>query len=526
MGNIVMKTDVHATAIWSYHATKKHAVTNAGGNTFTYDANGNQITRNANDVTWTSYNYPSRVENGTKYHDFFYDADRQRWKQVYYNGSANETTIFVGGILEKHTAGSLTEYRHYIAVGSQPVALYTRPSSGSTTTQYFHLDHLGSVAEVSNASGAVDVSMNFDAFGQRRDATDWVGPPAPGVLTTIAGTSQRGYAFHTNLESNSLIHMNGRVADGLTGRFLSADPYIPNAGITQSFNRYSYVRNNPLTLTDPSGFCEFTCATIVSSVFGTVANFFGGRHKYTPPPPKGCWVAANACYGKAGSSKLFDMVNDILQTPGQRMAGGWPGTWGNGQFGTGPCGQYCLSASDNRGVVEHAIEAGKGAISYPRGFGRFIEQMARRHGSRGPGDQVQASVIEERLLLEVLATIRTFPGESAEIAYETAKDNPARVAGRFAAGAYSTAQIRSLLTRKFGSPEGAILGSGIGFSVSVLVIGGDVLYAVEQVARENKIFITTVDPTKPILPQLGEDRFGIVVDSVSDAINAAISGDP
>jgi hypothetical protein len=49
-----------------------------------------------------------------------------------------------------------------------------------------------------------------------------------------------------------------------------------------------------------------------------------------------------SCYGKAGSSKLFDMVNDILQTPGQRMTGGWSGAWGNGQFGTGPCGEYCL----------------------------------------------------------------------------------------------------------------------------------------------------------------------------------------
>lgn len=152
--------------------------------------------------------------------------------------------------------------------------------------------------------------------------------------------------------------------------------------------------------------------------------------------------------------------------------------------------------------------------------------MVRRHGSRGPGDQVQANVVEERLLLEVLAVIRTFPRESAEVAYETAKDNPARVVGRVAAGVYSTAKIRSLLTRRFGSPEGAILGSGIGFSVSVLVISGDVLYAVEQVALENKIFITTVDPTRPILPQLSEDRLGIVVSSVSDAINAAISGDP
>ncbi len=205
-------------------------------------------------------------------------------------------------------------------MGSQPVALYARPSSGSITTQYFHLDHLGSVAEVTNSSGVIDVSMNFDAFGQRRDATDWSGPPAAGVLNTIAGISQRGFTFHTNLEASSLIHMNGRVADGLTGRFLSADPYVSNPGGTQFFNRYSYVNNNPLSFTDPSGFCDtFLCATIVSSVFNTIANFLFGGSSAPPPPTKGCWVAATACYGKAGSSKLFDMVNDIMKMPGSRM---------------------------------------------------------------------------------------------------------------------------------------------------------------------------------------------------------------
>ena len=50
--------------------------------------------------------------------------------------------------------------------------------------------------------------------------------------------------------------MNGRIYDPLLGRFLSADLVVNNPADLQSFNRYSYVRNNPLSLTDPSGFTE------------------------------------------------------------------------------------------------------------------------------------------------------------------------------------------------------------------------------------------------------------------------------
>uniref|UniRef100_UPI0024A75B2B RHS repeat-associated core domain-containing protein n=1 Tax=Pelagibius sp. Alg239-R121 TaxID=2993448 RepID=UPI0024A75B2B len=48
--------------------------------------------------------------------------------------------------------------------------------------------------------------------------------------------------------------MNGRVYDPTLGRFLSADPNVQAPDDTQSFNRYSYVKNNPLSYTDPSGF--------------------------------------------------------------------------------------------------------------------------------------------------------------------------------------------------------------------------------------------------------------------------------
>ncbi len=38
------------------------------------------------------------------------------------------------------------------------------------------------------------------------------------------------------------------------GRFLQADPVIQAPGNAQNHNRYSYVLNNPLSFSDPSGF--------------------------------------------------------------------------------------------------------------------------------------------------------------------------------------------------------------------------------------------------------------------------------
>ena len=48
--------------------------------------------------------------------------------------------------------------------------------------------------------------------------------------------------------------MNGRVYDYNLGRFLSVDPFIQAPGNSQSMNPYSYIMNNPLSGTDPSGY--------------------------------------------------------------------------------------------------------------------------------------------------------------------------------------------------------------------------------------------------------------------------------
>ncbi|MCP4233022.1 MAG: hypothetical protein GY770_05450 [Aestuariibacter sp.] len=48
--------------------------------------------------------------------------------------------------------------------------------------------------------------------------------------------------------------MNGRIYDPTLGRFLQADPHIQAPKNSHNYNRYSYVLNNPLSYTDPSGY--------------------------------------------------------------------------------------------------------------------------------------------------------------------------------------------------------------------------------------------------------------------------------
>jgi len=75
--------------------------------------------------------------------------------------------------------------------------------------------------------------------------------------------------------------MNGRVYDPTLGRFLSADPFVQAPTNTQSLNRYSYVFNNPLSNTDPSGFISLNIGRKIGGIFKSVANVI--RHAVRNP---------------------------------------------------------------------------------------------------------------------------------------------------------------------------------------------------------------------------------------------------
>ena len=98
------------------------------------------------------------------------------------------------------------------------------------------------------------MNENFTADGLRRNPTTWNGSASSVDLSVSAGVTRQGYTWQIALGNMGLNHMNGRVQDAITGVFLSPDPYISEPGNPQNYNRYSYVLNNPLSFTDPSGY--------------------------------------------------------------------------------------------------------------------------------------------------------------------------------------------------------------------------------------------------------------------------------
>lgn len=256
IGNILTKSGV---GTYTYNAsgatsTRPHAVASITGTvngainpTFTYDANGNMTSGAGRTYTYTSYNQVSQITRGATTVSFSFDVDHQRVKEV----APGDTTIFVmtsGVHYEKKIEPRVTWHRHYIRAYGTSVALYEAATGvvNTTQTRYFHLDHLGSIRVITDESGAVAERLAYDPWGKRRLPN---GLDSDSVYSTI----DRGFTQHEHLDEVGLIHMNARVYDPLLGRFISPDPFIENAGSLQEFNRYTYVNNNPLAYTDPTG---------------------------------------------------------------------------------------------------------------------------------------------------------------------------------------------------------------------------------------------------------------------------------
>ena len=252
LGNITQRSDV-GTYTYGQNGAGPHAVTSIAGmqsNTFQYDAAGNRISSVGGSVQYDSMGQAYRMIDGNTQIDFDYDGLGGRIEQrLSSNGALQKTTQYIGGIFERRQSASEVENVHYITGPDGLVAIRTTSNAAPDKLSYVLHDHLGSIQTIVDHLGAIVEVLSFDSWGKRRDAQTWA---AANVTATSEVT--RGFTGHEQLDDVKLIHMNGRVYDPAVGRFLSADPFVQEPENLQSLNRYSYVLNNPLSFTDPSGF--------------------------------------------------------------------------------------------------------------------------------------------------------------------------------------------------------------------------------------------------------------------------------
>ncbi len=131
-------------------------------------------------------------------------------------------------------------------------------ASVASTIHYFHTDHLGSSNVITDSTGTVVEVSEYTPYGSFSPATGSLGHSA----TSFGFTGQR----HDS--STGLYFYNSRYYDPTLGRFTQPNSIVPAPSDPQALNRYSYVRNNPINLTDPSGHGWF------SKLMGMIAGIF------------------------------------------------------------------------------------------------------------------------------------------------------------------------------------------------------------------------------------------------------------
>ena len=169
-------------------------------------------------------------------------------------------------------AGTLTNVLVYDAAGKL-LAEYGSVPPATNGRQYVFSDHQGSPRTITSNSGSVASRHDYAPFGE--DLTAGIGMRTSGQGYGSADSARQKYAGMESDDASGMAHTLWRQYDSLSGRWTAPDPYGGSMSVSspQSFNRYSYVNNDPINLTDPSGLMTMVDA---SMSYGDVSGLWAG----------------------------------------------------------------------------------------------------------------------------------------------------------------------------------------------------------------------------------------------------------
>jgi RHS repeat-associated protein len=385
-GNIRSKFGVGAANVGGYQYKTQaagcsalagpHAVSEANGKSYCYDANGNNTSVRKNgsvirSIVYTGYDLAETIQRQESTPEGFiqaqvsfrYGTDRTMFKrvdgaagsgngdQIFKTGfedneppnptgsGASKTTFYVGNV-EFIREGITSSTKRYIG----NFLVITNLGNNPATFDYLLRDSLGSIDTIASETGQLKSRQSFNAHGQRREAARTV-TSSWSLLSLLqaanfnTSTTTQGYTGHEQLDQVGLVHMNARLYDPELGRFIQADDFVePEA--TQGLNRYSYVLNNPLSATDPSG--NFSLRQALGIVVGVVAAIISGQ----------LW-ALNNLWASFATAVAGGFASAAIAT-GSLKAGLWGAIsaaafWGIGNYFSG---QVKVAVPTESGVIE------------------------------------------------------------------------------------------------------------------------------------------------------------------------------
>jgi len=334
-GNITSKAGIGA---YTYMSGRPRTLQATGdGVSYNYDNTGNLISdSNGRALHYTVFDKPDLIVKYNNQVAFSYGPDRDFYKRVDTDTANNQstTTYTIGDVEKVIKPGGAYDIRRYMA--GVALWIYHFSSSGTQTgleKQYMHKDVLGSVTLITDDVAAIKQQLAFNAWGERVDVADWQSVLPPSIFLPVAAQfTTKGFTGHEMLDTVGLIHMQGRIYDARLGRFVQADPVIQDVTDTQAYNRYAYVRNNPLTLADPTGFSWLGNAW--NHVKSTVTKTWHAVLPYVPQIVTAVAAVMCQCYALAAAFNAAWTVGNGGSLQDGAIAG--VSTWAFSALPTGP----------------------------------------------------------------------------------------------------------------------------------------------------------------------------------------------
>ena len=272
-GNLTQKQTASAVSSLNVDSTSNRI------SNYTYDIAGDVTQTPRNLFAWDALGMLVAVSQNMK--RMFYDADDERVGfTLGSDGSFSRWIIsdFEGRPLREFRSDYPLSYyqdaewiwtEDWVYAGEQLVGGETAGPWGvmgatipvDRRRRHYHLDHLGSIRMITTDTGAISLGVhNYYPYGTEQsmfyqEEYNFGGTggirPEPARFTG----HYRDFNGYWNFDNTDYLdYMHARFYDPQQERFLSPDPkQSGKTTLPQSWNRYAYAMDNPLTLLDPDG---------------------------------------------------------------------------------------------------------------------------------------------------------------------------------------------------------------------------------------------------------------------------------